>query len=130
MTSLLILALIAIGTAGLMVGNEIAVGVFVHPKLWTLDNATHLRAAQPLARIFGGLLKPTCNFLPPGMQGYQEIKPCPQGDRPDLNRARQLIRENKLEAINDANRRQAISAAPRLSPHPARMHTTALSRLA
>lgn len=56
MTSLLLLSLIAISTAGLMVGNEIAVGVFVHPKLWTLDGATHLRAAQPLARIYGAVM--------------------------------------------------------------------------
>ncbi len=30
-----------------------------------------------LQRIFGGRLHPTCNFLPPGMVGYQAINPCP-----------------------------------------------------
>lgn len=56
MTTLLIVSLIAIGLAGLMVGNEIAVGVFVHPKLWNLDDATHLRAVQPLARVYGSVM--------------------------------------------------------------------------
>jgi peptide/nickel transport system substrate-binding protein len=49
------------------------------------------RAAQ---RLFGGLLAPDCNFLPPGMQGYKKIDPCPWGDpnqAPDVAKARQLI---------------------------------------
>jgi hypothetical protein len=56
MTSLLLCTLIAIIISGLMVGNEIAVGLFVHPKLWTLPAATHLQAAQPLARIYGAVM--------------------------------------------------------------------------
>lgn len=56
MTFLLILSLLTVAVAGLMVGNEIAVGLFVHPKLWTLDPATHLRAAQPLARVYGAVM--------------------------------------------------------------------------
>ena len=28
-------------------------------------------------RLFGGLLTPDCNFLPPGMVGYTKIDPCP-----------------------------------------------------
>jgi peptide/nickel transport system substrate-binding protein len=49
------------------------------------------RAAQ---RLFGGLLEPDCNFLPPGMQGYKKIDPCPWGDpnaAPNVEKARQLI---------------------------------------
>jgi len=55
---------------------------------------------RALARIFGGLLQPGCNFLPPGMQGYQKIEPCPYGDPnqpPNVERARQLIREAGAE---------------------------------
>ena len=39
-----------------MVGNEIAVGVFVHPRLWTLGGPTHLQAVQPLARVYGAVM--------------------------------------------------------------------------
>jgi peptide/nickel transport system substrate-binding protein len=55
---------------------------------------------RSLARIFGGLLTPSCNFLPPGMQGYEAIQPCPYGDPrqpPNLDRARQLIQEAGAE---------------------------------
>jgi hypothetical protein len=56
MTSLLIFTFVALIVSGWMVGNEIAVGVFVHPKLWTLPAATHLQAVQPLARIYGTVM--------------------------------------------------------------------------
>ena len=39
---------------------------------------------------------PGCNFLPPGMQGYEKIDPCPYGDpkaAPDIEKAKQLIQE-------------------------------------
>jgi peptide/nickel transport system substrate-binding protein len=51
---------------------------------------------RALARLFGGLLEPGCNFLPPGMDGYQRIDPCPWGDPnagPNLARAKQLIKQ-------------------------------------
>ena len=47
-------------------------------------------------RLFGGLLEPDCNFLPPGMIGYEKIDPCPWGDpneAPDVEKARQLVKE-------------------------------------
>jgi peptide/nickel transport system substrate-binding protein len=47
-------------------------------------------------RLFGGLLEPDCNFLPPGMQGYEKIDPCPWGDpnaAPDVEKARQLVKQ-------------------------------------
>ena len=53
-----------------------------------------------LQRIFGGLLEPGCNFLPPGMKGYQKIEDCPYGDPtkpPNLEKARQLIKEAGAE---------------------------------
>lgn len=49
---------------------------------------------RALARLFGGLLEPSCNFLPPGMVGYEELDPCPYGDpnaAPQIEKARQLI---------------------------------------
>ena len=51
---------------------------------------------RALQRIFGGLLEPGCNFLPPGMQGYEKIDPCPYGDptaAPQFDKAKQLIEE-------------------------------------
>lgn len=48
------------------------------------------------ARLFGGLLTPTCNLLPPGVPGFRKLQPCPSGDpgaAPDLQRARVLIRQ-------------------------------------
>jgi peptide/nickel transport system substrate-binding protein len=51
---------------------------------------------RALVRLFGGLLKPDCNFLPPGMDGYQQVKPCPYGDptkAPDVEKAKALIQE-------------------------------------
>jgi peptide/nickel transport system substrate-binding protein len=55
---------------------------------------------RALARLFGGLLEPGCNFLPPGMQGYEKIEPCPYGDPnqpPDVEKARQLIQQAGAE---------------------------------
>ena len=49
-----------------------------------------------LARLFGGQLQPGCNFLPPGMQGYEQIKPCPYGDPMqggDIEKAKQMIQD-------------------------------------
>lgn len=51
---------------------------------------------RALQRLFGGLLTPSCNFLPPGMQGYTKIQPCPYGDptqAPNIAKAKQLIQE-------------------------------------
>ncbi len=45
----------ALAVTGFLVGNEIAVGGFVHPQLWKLDDAVHVRAAQVIARIYGAL---------------------------------------------------------------------------
>jgi len=51
---------------------------------------------RSLARLFGGLLEPDCNFLPPGMKGYQKIEPCPWGDptaAPNVARAKELVKQ-------------------------------------
>ena len=50
---------------------------------------------RALARLFGGLLEPGCNFLPPGMQGYKENE-CPYGDpnaAPQIDKAKELIQQ-------------------------------------
>jgi peptide/nickel transport system substrate-binding protein len=55
---------------------------------------------RAISRLYGGLLQPTCNFLPPNMQGYEELDPCPYGDPnapPDIEKARQLIKEAGAE---------------------------------
>ncbi len=55
---------------------------------------------RALARLYGGLFEPSCNFLPPGMKGYEKIAPCPYGDPngpADLTRARQLIKQAGVE---------------------------------
>jgi peptide/nickel transport system substrate-binding protein len=55
---------------------------------------------RAMQRIFGGLLAPSCNFLPPGMQGYEKVDPCPYGDptqAPDLEKAKALIKEAGAE---------------------------------
>ncbi|HSH22137.1 MAG TPA: ABC transporter substrate-binding protein [Candidatus Caenarcaniphilales bacterium] len=76
---------------------------FLNQRIKPFDNpkareAVNVGVDKPaLARLFGGLLAPGCNFLPPGMPGYQRIEPCPWGNPnqpPDLNRARQLLQES------------------------------------
>jgi peptide/nickel transport system substrate-binding protein len=55
---------------------------------------------RAIVRIYGGLMAPSCNFLPAGMQGHQKIDPCPWGDPnqpPDLEKAKQLIKEAGAE---------------------------------
>jgi peptide/nickel transport system substrate-binding protein len=49
--------------------------------------------SRALVRVFGGRLEPSCNFLPPGVPGYEELD-CKYGDPdggPDLERARELV---------------------------------------
>ncbi len=48
-----ILKIVVIIVAGLMVGSELAVAVFVHPTLDTLPDDVHLPAASALARVQG-----------------------------------------------------------------------------
>ena len=43
----------AVLVAALMAGNEFAIAAFVHPGLCRLDDPTHARAAQALARRLG-----------------------------------------------------------------------------
>jgi peptide/nickel transport system substrate-binding protein len=74
---------------------------FVNHKVKPFDNAEVRKAVHvaldktALARLFGGQLEPGCNFLPPGMQGYEKIE-CPFGEPMaggDIERAKQMITE-------------------------------------
>jgi peptide/nickel transport system substrate-binding protein len=58
------------------------------------EAVNHAIDERAIARLFGGLLEPTCNFLPPDIPGYRELDPCPWGDPnvpPDLDRAKAMI---------------------------------------
>jgi len=50
------LEIAAIVVAGTMTGNEIAVAVFVHPRIRRLEDAVHIRAAQTLASALGAAM--------------------------------------------------------------------------
>jgi peptide/nickel transport system substrate-binding protein len=57
---------------------------------------------RALVRIFGGRLKPTCNFLPEGMPGYKKIDPCPwgpPGGKTDLAKAKQLVEKSGTKGM-------------------------------
>jgi peptide/nickel transport system substrate-binding protein len=61
--------------------------------------------SRALARIFGGRLQPTCNFLPPGYagNGYVKIDPCPYGDPNgpgDIAKAKQLVQQSGYAGMN------------------------------
>jgi peptide/nickel transport system substrate-binding protein len=80
--------------------------VFMNTRVAPFDNEKVRQAVnygldkRALQRIFGGLLAPACNFLPPGMKGFQKIEPCPYGDpnaAPDLEKAKALIKEAGAE---------------------------------
>ena len=60
--------------------------------------------SRALARIFGGRLEPTCNFLPPAYAstGFQKIDPCPYGDpagEPDIAKARELVEKSGYKGM-------------------------------
>jgi peptide/nickel transport system substrate-binding protein len=70
--------------------------------------------SRAIARLFGGRLDPTCNFVPPSIPGHAELDPCPFGDPDgpgDPEAARRLVDEAgatgekvTVYANNDANR--------------------------
>jgi uncharacterized membrane protein len=43
----------AVVVAGMLTGSEFAVAVFFHPCISRLEDAVHIRAAQPLAKVLG-----------------------------------------------------------------------------
>ncbi len=76
--------------------------MFLNTRLAPFDNKQVRQAVNyglnkpALARLFSGLMEPACNFLPPNMEGYEKLDPCPYGDpngEPDLAKAKQLIQQ-------------------------------------
>ena len=53
---MLIFEVATLVVAGLLVGNELAIAVFVHPTLSRLPDSVHLSAATALARILGRVM--------------------------------------------------------------------------
>jgi peptide/nickel transport system substrate-binding protein len=55
--------------------------------------------SRALIRIFGGRLKPGCNFLPEQLVGYEELD-CKYGDpngEPDIEKAKELVKASGYE---------------------------------
>lgn len=76
---------------------------FLNHRVKPFDNVDVRKAVgfaidkKALERLFGGQLEPGCNFLPPGMQGYEKVDPCPYGDEPDLEKAKELVKSGGAE---------------------------------
>jgi peptide/nickel transport system substrate-binding protein len=76
---------------------------FLNHRVKPFDNVDVRKAVgfaidkKALERLFGGQLEPGCNFLPPGMQGYEKVDPCPYGDAPDLEKAKELVKSGGAE---------------------------------
>ncbi|MFN2616111.1 MAG: ABC transporter substrate-binding protein [Thermoleophilaceae bacterium] len=52
-------------------------------------------------RIFGGRLKPTCNFIPPGIEGYKPLD-CKYGaptGKGDIAKAKQLVKKSGYDGM-------------------------------
>jgi peptide/nickel transport system substrate-binding protein len=55
--------------------------------------------SRALVRVFGGRLKPSCNFLPEALVGYKEAD-CKYGDPngpPQIDKAKQLVKDSGYE---------------------------------
>jgi len=48
-----LIILLSLFASGLLVGNELAVAVFIHPVLYSVSDEAHVRVAKPLARRLG-----------------------------------------------------------------------------
>jgi peptide/nickel transport system substrate-binding protein len=78
-----------------------SVFLFLNHRAPPFDDARVRRAAEyaldrdAAARLYGGLLEPACNILPPDVPGSQPVEPCPwegQGGGADPAKARALVR--------------------------------------
>jgi Domain of unknown function (DUF1772) len=48
-----LIILLSLFASGLLVGNELAVAVFIHPVLYSVSDEAHVRVAKPPARRLG-----------------------------------------------------------------------------
>jgi peptide/nickel transport system substrate-binding protein len=72
---------------------------FLNHRTPPFDDARVRQAAEyaldrdAAARVYGGLLEPACNVLPPGVPGSEPVAPCPwsAAGGPALERARALV---------------------------------------
>jgi peptide/nickel transport system substrate-binding protein len=58
--------------------------------------------SRALIRIFGGRLQPGCNFLAPGVPGYEPLD-CKYGDpngEPDIEKAKELVKKSGYEGMH------------------------------
>jgi peptide/nickel transport system substrate-binding protein len=75
---------------------------------------------RALVRLAGGLLEPTCNFIPPDIPGYRPLDPCPYGDPrrpPDLERARRLVQRAGAEGADVAVWGPQTSPGPQVASY-------------
>ena len=77
--------------------------LFLNTKIAPFNNLQARQAINTaidkgaIARLYSGLIAPTCNYLPPGIVGYSKINPCPYGEpgaKPDLAKAKQLVQQS------------------------------------
>jgi peptide/nickel transport system substrate-binding protein len=67
-------------------------------KLEAREAVNYALDSRALQRIFGGRLKPSCNFIPPGVVGYKDAgSSCPYGDPNgpgDIAKAKKLVQQS------------------------------------
>jgi len=49
----IVIMLLSLLTTGLLVGNELAMALFIHPVLYSVRDEAHVRVAKPLAGRLG-----------------------------------------------------------------------------
>jgi peptide/nickel transport system substrate-binding protein len=75
---------------------------FLNERIAPFDNkqvrqaVNHAVDRRAISRLAGGLVEPVCNFLPPGIKGFEPVEPCPY-EPPSLDKARDLIRQAGAE---------------------------------
>jgi peptide/nickel transport system substrate-binding protein len=65
-------------------------------KLEARQAVNYALDSNALARLFGGRLKPSCNFLPPAVIGYRELD-CDYGDPagpPEIDKGKELVKKS------------------------------------
>jgi peptide/nickel transport system substrate-binding protein len=84
-------------------------------KLEARQAVNYALDSTALVRVFGGRLRPTCNFLPPGVPGYQESD-CAYGDPDepgDIDKAKELVEQSGYKGTKVTVWTETID------PHPA-----------